>query len=240
MRPSALIKRMLRRVGIDVRRYAPGSSPAALLMATCNAHLIDVVLDVGANAGQFGAGLRAAGYSGRIVSFEPLARAHAALVRASRDDVDWTVHQRCAIGSGRGSVEINVAANSVSSSILPMLEAHVAAAPESKYCDKESVPLETIDEVAPTYLRDARSLMLKIDTQGYEWQVLDGAAATLPRIKAILIEMSLVPLYEGQHLWQETITRLEKLGFVTWSLQPGFTDRSSGRTLQVDGMFVRP
>ncbi len=82
--------------------------------------------------------------------------------------------------------------------------------------------------------------MLKIDTQGYEWQVLDGAVATLPRITAVLIEMSLVPLYEGQHLWLEIIARLEAMGFKTWSLQPGFVDPSTGRTLQVDGMFCRP
>lgn len=240
MNPSAAIKRILRHVGIDIRRHIPGSSPGAQLLAICKARSIDLILDVGANAGQFAAELRASGYKGRIVSFEPLTHAYEKLVRSSHNDDGWIVHRRCAIGSEPGSVEINVAANSVSSSILPMLEAHRSAAPASAYCGKETVPVETIDAVAPTYLHDARSVMLKIDTQGYEWQVLDGAVATLPRITAVLIEMSLVPLYEGQHLWLEIIARLEAMGFKTWSLQPGFVDPSTGRTLQVDGMFCRP
>ncbi len=121
-----------------------------------------------------------------------------------------------------------------------MLEAHRSAAPASEYQGTEHVPVDTIDAVAPTYMKDALSVLLKVDTQGYEWRVLDGAAATLPGLRAVLLEMSLVPLYEGQHLWREMIGRLEALGFETWSLQPGFVDSSTGRTLQVDGMFCRP
>lgn len=80
---------------------------------------------------------------------------------------------------------------------------------------------------------------MKIDTQGFEWQVLDGARTTLPKFQRVLLELSLVPLYEGQHLWQEMIGRLEQEGFTLWALQPGFIDPINGRTMQVDGIFYR-
>jgi hypothetical protein len=69
--------------------------------------------------------------------------------------------------------------------------------------------------------------------------VLDGARDIFPHIKGILVELSLVPLYEGQHLWREVIDRLEAEGFTLWAFNPVFSDLSQGRTLQVDGVFYR-
>ena len=146
---------------------------------------------------------------------------------------------RCALGDHDGEVEINIAGNSESSSVLPMLESHRSAAPQSAYQGKEMVQVKTLDAVAGQYLKDARTAFLKIDTQGFEWHVLDGARETLPHIKGILVELSLVPLYEGQHLWQDVIARLETAGFTLWAFKPVFSDQASGRTLQVDGVFFR-
>jgi FkbM family methyltransferase len=200
---------------------------------------IDLVLDVGANRGQFASELRYWGYTGNIVSFEPLTSAHGELSLASADDPKWDAYPQCALGDHIGEVEINIAGNSESSSILPMLESHRSAAPESAYQGKEIVPINTLDTVAEQYLKDARAPFLKIDTQGFEWQILDGARDTLPHIKGILVELSLTPLYEGQHLWREVIDRLEAEGFALWAFTPVFSDKASGRSLQVDGIFYR-
>ena len=78
---------------------------------------VDLVFDVGANVGQFGSEIRTMGFAGRIVSFEPLSAAHARLSAAAKRDPAWSVHPRCAIGDHDGTVEINIAGNSVSSSI---------------------------------------------------------------------------------------------------------------------------
>ncbi len=240
-----LIKRILRiTFGLDVRKFKNISLTAveqnALhLAASLKKFDIDLVLDVGANDGQFASEIRRSGYTGRVVSFEPLSQAHAKLSQASEGDHMWDVYPRCALGDHNGEVEINIAGNSLSSSILPMLESHRSAAPESAYQGKESVQLKTLDSVAGKYLKDAKAPLLKIDTQGFEWQVLDGALDTLPHIKGILVELSLVPLYEGQHLWREVIERLEAKGFALWAFMPVFSDQSSGRTLQVDGLFYR-
>ena len=69
--------------------------------------------------------------------------------------------------------------------------------------------------------------------------MLDGACDTLPQIKGILVELSLVPLCEGQHLWREVIDRVETEGFTLWAFKPVSSDKVSGRTLQVDGIFYR-
>jgi FkbM family methyltransferase len=204
-----------------------------------NTFEVDLVLDVGANAGQFAHEIRTLGFRGSIVSFEPLADAHRRLADAAAGDDAWRVHSRCAIGDRDGDVTINVAANSVSSSLLPMTDAHFSAATGSGYVGNETVPLFRLDAIAEPYLAAAQRPFLKIDTQGFEWQVLDGAARTLPRLRGVLCELSLVVLYEGQHLWREMIDRLESEGFTLWNLQPGFADPRNGRMLQIDAVFFR-
>jgi len=230
--------------GLEIS-WAKNSSPSAeeaaviQLVSTLQKFEIDLVLDVGANTGQFGSGIRFYGYTGKIVSFEPLSHAHSILMHTIAKDPKWEAYPPCALGDQNGETVINIAGNSQSSSILPMLETHRSAAPESAYEGKERVSIKTLDIVAGDYLKDARAPFLKIDTQGFEWQVLDGAQATLPHIKGILVELSLVPLYEGQHSWRELIERLEDEDFALWALRPGFIDQRQGRTLQVDGVFYR-
>ena len=234
-----LVRSLFLRAGLDIHRLTPASDPYAQIHAAIAANAIDMVFDVGANTGQFASALRAIGYSRRIVSFEPLSTAHARLAEAAKGEPLWTVHPQCAVGDRDGETEINVAGNSVSSSVLPMTDKHAAAAPGSAYVGRERVPMVRLDSVAAAYLRDAGRPFLKIDTQGFEWQVLDGACETLPRVRGILCEMSLVPLYSGQRLWRETLAKIEGAGFSLWALQTGFTDPHDGRTLQMDGIFFR-
>ncbi len=234
------IKQLLQAAGIEAHRFHPDTSPLARLMVALRHSHIDLVIDIGANEGQFADELRVGGYSGRIISFEPLTVAHRQLLQESNSDSAWHVHPRCALGDRIGEIELNISGNSVSSSILPMLTSHSSAAPESAYLGHESAPLITLDSVAPPYLEGAQAPFLKIDTQGYEWHVLDGALATLPKVRGIQMELSLVPLYEGQRLWRECIERLEAEGFVLWALQPAFVDPATGRILQWDGLFFRP
>lgn len=247
MRLKNLIKQVFRLIGLEVHRYIkmppvvePMPSAQMLqLMTSLQQFRIDLVLDIGANSGQFAEDIRRAGYKGKIVSFEPLSQAHGELLQASSRDTLWDVYPRCAIGDYNGEVEINIAGNSYSSSILPMLDAHSNAAPRSVYQGKEKVELKMLDSIVGQYLQTASAPFLKIDTQGFEWQVLDGAKETLQHVKGVLVELSLVPLYEGQNLWRDVIDRLEGEGFVLWAFKPEFTDLSQGRTLQVDGIFYR-
>lgn len=243
MTVKTAIRYAFQKLGLEIHRHVPALPPSppppSLFDISLRKFEIDLVFDVGANSGQFASEIRRGGYTGNIVSFEPLSEAHDKLVLASNGDDKWIAHPRCALGDHNGEAEINIAGNSWSSSILPMLEAHWNAAPESAYQGKEAVLVKTLDAVAGQYLKNAHAPFLKIDTQGFEWQVLDGARVTLPQVRGILLELSLVPLYEGQRLWQEMIKRLEEEGFTLWAFQPVFSDQSDGRTLQVDGVFYR-
>jgi FkbM family methyltransferase len=234
-----LIRGGVNKVGFDLHRLSAISNPAYQLLKGLDRFQIDLVFDIGANTGQFASELRAIGYRGRLVSFEPLSLAHQALTKAAENDRYWTVHRRCAIGDNEGEIEINIAGNSVSSSVLPMLDTHSTAAEGSAYVGSETVGIHRLDSVAPSYFQNSSRYFVKIDTQGYEWQVLDGGRETFAKAKGVLCELSLTPLYEGQRLWMEMLLRLESQGFTLWSIQKGFTDPRDGRTLQVDAIFFR-
>ena len=99
--------------------------------------------------------------------------------------------------------------------------------------------MNRLDAVAAQYVSNARNPFVKIDTQGFEWQVLNGAPATLARTRGLVVELSLAPLYSGQRLWRDIVDRLQLEGFALWGIQPGFMDPRDGRTLQVDAVFFR-
>lgn len=229
-----LIKSIVHYFGFDLHRLSPSQ-----LLASLNHVGVNTVFDIGANTGQFAQDLRTIGFAGRIISFDPLTAAHSQLMEAAHLDAAWLVHPRVALGAEDGEIEINIAGNSVSSSVLPMLDAHSSAAVGSSYVAVERTPLVRLDSVAPQYLNSDSRLFIKIDTQGYEWQVLDGAAQTLKGAQGVMLEMSLVSLYEGERLWRDLIDRMALAGFTLWAIQKGFTDPRTGRSLQVDAIFLR-
>lgn len=233
------IKRLALKAGVEVSWYNPAQSDIARLFKLLETHTIDTILDVGANNGGYAKMLRKGGYRGAVLSFEPLAHAHRELTLAAMDDAAWQVAPRMAIGSTDGEIEIHVAGNSTSSSVLPMRALHENAAPQSRYVGCEKVPLARLDGVKHPFVEKAQSLFIKIDTQGYEMPVLHGAEALLPRVSGIQLELSLLPLYEGQVLYREIIDWLGEKGFELWSVMPGFVDQTSGRMLQMDGIFFK-
>lgn len=229
-------KNLLRKLGVDIV-YFPGEILRGRI-SLLQAHSINLLFDVGANEGQYAQLMRTIGFTGRIVSFEPLSSAFPILAARAKHDSSWeAVHM--AIGDEDGEVEINIAANSQSSSILSMLPSHVQAAPDSAYIGKERVPIARIDSIARQYYREGDNLFLKIDTQGFERKVIEGAAATLEAIRGIQVEMSIVELYEGEDTFIGMISWLQQKGYELHSLEPGFRDPATGRLLQMDGIFFR-
>ena len=200
---------------------------------------VDLVIDVGAHRGQYASELMRAGYRGRILSFEPQCDAHAELLRAASAEPRWSVGERCAIGDRPGTAQLHVAGNSQSSSLLPMLPAHERAAPASRYVGAETVSLRRLDSAAADGCAQHERVFLKVDVQGFERQVLEGAAGLMPRIVGVQVELDLVPMYEGSAQLEETSAYLRTLGFALYRIRPGFTDPSSARMLQVDGTYFR-
>ncbi len=200
----------------------------------------DLVLDVGANSGQFALQLFKAGFTGRIISFEPLSSAHASLSEAAQSNPRWEIAPRCAIGATVGSAVINIAGNSFSSSLRPMLGCHLAAAPESAYVGTETVPVETLRSViAQRFAGEAPRFALKIDTQGFEDQVLDGLGEHVEQCTAVLLEMPLNSLYGGAADLPTLFARLVQCNFHCVGMSPGHKNPRTGDAIEVDGFFVR-
>ncbi len=226
-----VLERLARR-GFVVRRHL-GARRRVLLAR----HGVDVVFDVGAAKGHYGQELRQFGYDGTIVSFEPLRAPYDELAAASADDPRWSV-RRCALGRDTGRATINVASNSDSSSLLPMSTAHRAAAPQVDYVDTEEVAVERLDDVAGEWLPDDATGFVKLDTQGFERDVLAGAERTLPRCAGLQLELSFVPLYDGGPLAPELLTLAYDLGFRLVGVDPGFAS-PAGEVLQAEGLLFR-
>jgi FkbM family methyltransferase len=179
------------------------------------------------------------GYKGKVVSFEPLSDVHDILKKRSLNNPDWRVAGRCCLGERNGVVSINVSQNTVSSSLLPMLDTHLQFAPESKYVGTETAPMFTLDTILPEYSDDSDRLFLKLDTQGYEKNILLGAPESLKVLMGIQLECSLIPLYKGELEFIDTVKLIESFGFELQGIIPGFSDSKSGRLLQADCIFFR-
>lgn len=233
------IRRLAQRVGVEVNWYNAEHSPLARIARLLSHCSIDIVVDVGANDGGYGRFLRQIGYQGRIISFEPLPDAYVRLQASARAEESWRVAPRMAIGEFDGEISINVSRNSVSSSILPMAEMHLCAAPQSEYRGQARVFIRRLDSVVAPFLEGASGIFLKVDTQGYEMRVLEGAEQMLRQTKGIQLELSIAALYDGQPDYLEVLMLLRKRGFDLWNVAPGFTDSRTGRMLQMDGIFVR-
>jgi len=200
---------------------------------------INLVLDVGANSGQYALSLIEQGYDNRIVSFEPLSSAYALLQKNASNYTNWEIADRCALGAHIGESTINISKNSYSSSILGMLPSLTQYAPEAEYISKEVVRITTLDNIAKSYFQADTKAFLKIDVQGFEKSVLEGGAETLAKIDGIQLELTIVPLYEHQALMPEMFSEMSRLGFKIWKLIPGYADPKTGRLLQIDGIFFR-
>jgi hypothetical protein len=120
-----------------------------------------------------------------------------------------------------------------------MLPTHLKSEPESIYIAQEEIEIKKIDSIFNSFCNKEDRVMIKIDTQGYEKNVIDGATESLNNIKIIQLEMSILPLYENEILFIEMINYLDKKGFQLFSLENGFSDLTTGQLLQVDGIFVQ-
>jgi len=237
--PKASIKKALRSVGFELQRFDPEGSFAKRRQRLLESEQVDLVIDVGAHAGEYAGSLRHGGYGGRILSFEPQAEMFGRLREASNADPLWDC-RNSAVGASPGTTTLHVSGNEgFSSSIRPMATIHEEAAPESSYVGSEKVDIVTLDEEIAEAAGRPDRLMLKADTQGHEPEVLAGARTTLGRCRLVELELALVELYKGQALFAELVAQMLDHGFLLADVEPGFQDPRTSQLLQVDGLFVR-
>ena len=83
------------------------------------------------------------------------------------------------------------------------------------------------------------NIFVKIDTQGFEKNVIDGALLSLSRIQGFIMELSFITLYKGETLFFDMVTYMDTLGYDMWQIIPGFYDKKTQRVLQADVVFVK-
>ncbi len=230
------LTKAFRRVGLHVVRYAPQTHPDARRFQLMRHYGVGLVIDVGAHAGGFAQGLREAGYGERIVSYEPVAETFARLKQAAGKDALWEV-KHLALGTEAGTREINVSGTTASSSLLDMLPKHEAVAEKSKYQRQEEIRINELDREFGEIRRGAEVVWLKMDTQGFEKEVLQGGKESLREIGFVQMEVSFVPLYAGAPEVLEMIQFMLDQGFDIVGVDAGWTDPKSGEMLQADITF---
>lgn len=206
---------------------------------------IDCILDVGANIGQYHDFLRLhVGYTGHIVSFEPIEEMYAGLVRAARQDRRWTVH-RLALGESDSRATMNVMVERTLSSLLPRNENSLRRMGYDKYLREtetertEDVPVRRLDAILDEILPPGASrVFLKSDTQGYDMAVMRGASGCLDRLLGIQIELPIREVYSGAQDYLEALAELSALGFEVTGFVPVQRDAML-RVINVDCVLIR-
>jgi len=202
---------------------------------------VDCVIDVGANAGQYARMLRRdVGFAGAIISFEPNPQVHARLARAARDDARWFTHN-IALSDADGAAQFNImAADQFSSLNRPGEGLEPIFAARNRVERSVSVACRRLDTLLPTLdgAKDARAILLKMDTQGHDAVVCRGAAAVLRRMAGVQTELAVRPLYDGATDYRAMIALLGEAGFVPNAM---FANNKGHFPLlvELDGLFVR-
>lgn len=228
-----LLRRIARRLGADLTRRRP------ILRDLLQHHDISTVLDVGANVGQFASALRAWGYRGRIISFEPVPDAFATLVKRAARDPRWSAMQ-LAIGDQDGQHMMRVSPDTVFSSLREMGDPLRRRFPAAADVREQAIAVRRLDSIWPELVVEPGRVLLKCDTQGYEREVLLGATGVLDSIYGVQLEASVEPLYRGEARMTELMVLMEQLGFALGGIEAGTHERTTGRLLQADCIFLRP
>ena len=234
------IQYLARKFGLEIRVSSIKSRDDLRLAHFLVKFNIDLVLDVGANKGQFAQQLFAAGYPGRIVSFEALPEEHAKLIElAETFGPRWIIAPRMALSDQSGLATFHVTAFSQSSSLLQPNEGFSVSAPElSKYQNIE-VATDRLDDLFDRMQIAYENVFIKLDTQGSELLVLSGAPNLFRIAKGLMSELSLGQLYNSQPPARDVYKRITAAGFDLWDVWPGYRDPESLRLNEVDALFFR-
>lgn len=236
MRGKSAVRRLLRRAGWDIARWPLQGDAAGHARVAARIYHVDHVVDVGANFGQFARYLRTTGYKGPMTSFEPLPGASQALKQMAAKDPGWTIHD-VALGGERATATLNVSESTVMSSLLRSNQNLTDRLPKGRTVQEVEVQVRPLTDYGDQLA--GRSMLLKIDTQGYDLHVLRGAGSVLDRVSVLMLELAVIPNYDAaDNLWMDSVEYVQDLGF---ELAGMFTIGRDAqyRAREMDGLFVR-
>lgn len=226
-----------------IKVMAPSVSDFLRTARLLNHFGVTKVLDIGANTGQFAESLIDFGYKGKIVSFEPVQSAYEILCKRAKKYSNWEVASRRAIGNYDGEVNINVSDDTQFSSIKNIKQEFLLSTDAAKVLKQELVQISTVDSLKGQFFNENDVVFLKIDTQGFEKEVIEGAKDLIKNVKGIKIEIPLVndlEIYENVD-WdiKYYFDMFYSLGFKPVSIDALGANRETGFVNEVDCIFVR-
>lgn len=207
------------------------------LKSILDKHRVNLVLDVGANQGQFVVTLRKV-YKGKVISFEPIHAVFNKLQNAAVSDPEWDVYN-LALGSQNTTQTLNISQSSVFSSFLKTNDyCHERFGANADSAGAEMVSVRRLDKLLENIIPeiDGARIFLKMDTQGYDLEVFKGLGSLSKHVVALQTEVSVMPIYKDMCPWTESISFFEKAGFRVVGLFP--VNRDSLRIIEYDCMMI--
>ena len=200
---------------------------------------VNCVVDVGAHEGEYAQRLRAGGYKGRIVSFEPVPRAFAELERVAEDDSDWQVHQ-LALGREEGATTINAVPGTLSS-LRPPTEFGARRYKRLRDPEPVEVQVRRLDAMLDAVLQgiERPRPYLKLDTQGFDLDVFAGTGDRIAEFVGMQSELALMQIYQGMPRLPEALGIYEDAGFDVAAMYPVSRQGKTARVLEYDCVMVR-
>lgn len=233
-----IVKAIFNNVGLDIKRFPTQAMKSRQKFMEYGKY--DIILDVGANIGQYVREVRGYyEYKGKIISFEPIKDAFQVLSQRHKKDHLWQGFN-LALGDQNISDYINISGHSASSSFLNFNDKYLDEHKDLATVGRELIQIVTLDSVYGDLVKSySNKVLLKIDTQGYEMNVLRGADKSLKHISGLQIEISVREVYKGEVLLNELLTYLKELGFRVFTLEPYYFDKATGELLQVEVYLVK-
>ena len=235
-----LARALVNRTGFDlIRTRNQHESLAWHLKNVLLSRDIDCVLDVGANAGQYGQFLRELGYEGHIVSFEPVRSVFEKLQQSAAKDAKWLTYN-FALGDTAGAKAMNVYQSTVFSSFLTATDYSKGIWTSLNNVSPETVEVFKLDDVFSEIEQrtGAKRFYLKMDTQGFDRNVFRGAQGSLHAVLALQSEIPLISVYEGMPSTYEFLNEFHAAGFFISGMYPVNRDRSLA-VIEYDCVMVR-
>lgn len=237
MKLKKFFKNVIHYFGVDIIKYPPEKNFNQRLVNILNEVQTDLILDIGANRGQFGKMIFTSGYSNKLLSFEPVSSVYKLLEDCAKQNNNWHVYERCCIGDEVGENYINIS-NLIGNSSVLNIKSTQYNVKQSHYVSKEKVKqitLETLND--NTLLKKSKSIFVKMDIQGFEHFVLSCLDKVNYNIVGFYIELSLVKLYDNQEDYLYICNLLKKHGYDLVFVEP--ESIRSGRMIQFNGVFLK-
>ncbi len=236
---KSLIRRILNRLGYEVRRVDGGTKGVAPDIWTWLRKSGDIrtILDIGANNGEFAEYLSSYFDASKTIAIEPLPGCAAQVRQREKTIKNLTVFE-CAVSDHEGRATLFENLYAPASSLLSISSISKDEFPQTDGLQREvDVAVYRLDDlIEPDTLKEG--LLIKIDVQGLEDKVIQGGERTFRAAKFVLIEMSFVPMYVGQPLFEEVHELLVKIGYRFSGIKNQIESPKTGQPLFMHCLYV--